>query len=345
MDDRVSRPRIDEIDAKILGILQEDPRTTYLKLAKECHMSIDSVRRRYERLKNEGVVVREIISLHPKAIGIDCMAWLGIITEPGKENEVLEYLNKKPEIGMNFLEIGKYNIRSILSLNHLDDLEPCVDSLKKTPYVKDIEVMLWSDIGKMAYPRNLVIEPFAGTKDDDAPKAVSDLEDVRTSSSTYITQKEKSSPSVSVLKRTMDNTDATILGILSDNARIPFSTIARQIGMSTKTVICRYRKLKENYVAYSTLALNLRKLGYMGYASYNIKVSSKSWVKDVFDKLIEVPNVVVALKLIGPYNINALALFSSPEQLMNTHACISRIPGIERIDQQIGDSLHVWPAR
>lgn len=340
----MNRARIDETDAKIIGILQEDPRTTYLHLAKECCISIDSVRRRYDRLKNEGIVVREIISLHPRAVGIDCMSWLGIITEPGKESEVVESLNKKPEVAMNFIEIGKYNIRSILSLKNLDDLDPFVDSLKKIPCIKDIDVMLWSDIGKMAYPRNLVINPYE-EETDGKTEASSDSEEIKTSSSTYLTQKEKTIPPVNILNRAMDNIDATILGILSTNARIPFSTIAKQIGISTKTVICRYRKLKKDFVAYSTLALNLRKLGYAGYASYNIKVSSKSWVKDVFDRLIEVPNVVVALKLIGPYNINALAPFSNPEQLMRTHESISKIPGIERIDQQIGDSLHVWPAR
>jgi DNA-binding Lrp family transcriptional regulator len=110
-------------------------------------------------------------------------------------------------------------------------------------------------------------------------------------------------------------------------------------------VICRYRKLKKDWVVYTTLAINLRKLGYPGYVSYNIKVSSKSWVKDVFERLIKIPNIIVALKLIGPYNINALAPFSTPEQLMKTHASISEIPGIDRLDQQIGDSMHVWPAR
>jgi len=343
----VSRARVDDIDAKILGLLQEDPRTTYLLLSKECQVSIDSVRRRYERLKSEGVVVREIISLHPKAVGIDCISWLGIITEPGKETEVVESLNKRPEVGMNFIEIGKYNIRSILSLKHLDDLDPFVDSLKKIPYVKDIDVMLWSDIGKMAYPRNLVIESYQASRENETAKTEtdSDPEEIKTSSTTYLVQKEKTVPPVTILSHVLDSTDATILGILSTNARIPFSTIAKQIGISTKTVICRYKKLKKDFVAYSTLALNLRKLGYNGYASYNIKVSSKSWVKDVFDKLIKVPNVVVALKLIGPYNINVLAPFNSPKQLMQTHAGISKIPGIERIDQQIGDSLHVWPAR
>lgn len=325
--------------------MQDDPRTTYLRLSRDCQVSIDSVRRRYERLKNDGVVVREIISLHPRALGIECISWLGIITEPGREAEVVESLNKKPEVGMNFVEIGKYNIRSILSLKHLDDLEPFVDSLKKIPYIKDIDVMLWSDIGKMAYPKNLVIEPFQGGGKDARAKAPSDSEEIKTSSSTYLIQKEKTVPPISILSQQMDTTDATILGILSTNARIPFSTIAKEIGISTKTVICRYKKLTKDFVAYSTLALNLKKLGYTGYASYNIKVSSKSWVRDVFDKLIQVPNVVVALKLIGPYNINALAPFNSPEQLMQTHAGISKIPGIERIYQQIGDSLHVWPAR
>ncbi len=226
----------------------------------------------------------------------------------------------------------------------MDDLNSFVDSLKKIPCVTDIDVMIWSDIGKMAYPRNLVIESYAGCKDD-GPSEPATKEEVQTSSSTHLVQKQKTNPPLNELNHSLDSTDAKILSILTDNARIPFSTIAKQIGISTKTVICRYNKLKKNYVAYSTLALSLLKLGYTGYASYNIKVSSKSWVKDVFDQLIEIPNVVVALKLIGPYNINALAPFSSPEQLMKTHASISKIPGIERIDQQIGDSLHVWPAR
>ena len=87
----------------------------------------------------------------------------------------------------------------------------------------------------------------------------------------------------------------------------------------------------------------MRKIGYLGYVSYHIKVSSKSWIADVFERIIKIPNIIVALKLIGPYDINALAPFSSPEQLMKVHMSISEIPGVERLDQQIGDSMHVWP--
>ena len=339
----LNRPRIDEIDVKIIGILQEDPRTTYLQLSKECQISIDSVRRRYERLRREGVVVTEIIALLPKAMGSECTSWLGIVTQPGKEDEVLENLKKKPEILLNFVEIGKYNIRSILGLRHLEDLASYVDSIKKIPYINDVDVMIWSGIKGMAYPRNLVIEPFSGTKEE----TNNDDVEIRTSSTSLVSDGtiEKANLPLSITCPSMDKIDESILNILIHNARIPFSTISKEVGISTKTVICRYRKLKKEWVAYSTLAINLRSLGYTGYVSYNIKVMPKSWINDVYDKIVKIPNIIAALKLIGPYNINVVAPFSKPEQLMKLHTQISEIPGIERIDQQIGDSMHVWPAR
>jgi DNA-binding Lrp family transcriptional regulator len=340
----VNLPSIDETDVKIIRILQEDPRTTYLKLAKDCGVSIDSVRRRYERLRKEGIVVREIIALHPKAMGLECFSWLGIITQPGKEREVLSHLAKKPEVELNFIEMGKYNIRSLLILKHMTELGPFVDSLKKIPAINDIDVMIWSEIERMAYPGNLIIEPSSGCKEESASKVNDADSEVMTSSTSYVTdEKTDKHVALSAFCPSLDKIDETILNTLSRKARIPFSTIAKQLGISTKTVICRYRKLQKKWVWYTTLCLNLRKLGYSGYVSYNIKVSSKSWVNDVFDQMVKLPNVIVALKLIGPYNINALVPISSPEQLMKIHTRISEIPGIERIDQQIGDSMHVWP--
>lgn len=343
----MSRPNIDETDVKIINILQEDPRTTYLQLAKDCQVSIDSVRRRYERLRKDGIVVSEIISLLPQALGVDCISWLGITTQPGKESEVLESLKAKPEIQANFVEIGKYNIRSILGVKHLNDLAGVVDSIKKIQYINDVDVMIWSDIQSMAYPRNLVIEPFSGSKNGDKSTINQNMLEIKTSSTSSVKFNgvEKANLPLSLTCPDMDKIDETILNVLLHNARIPFSTIAKQLGISTKTAICRYKKLKKNWVAYSTLAINLRKIGYDGYVSYNIKVGPKSWVNEVFDRIVKIPNVIAALKLVGPYNINIVAPFSNPDQLMKLHISISEIPGIARIDQQIGDSMHVWPAR
>ena len=176
--------------------------------------------------KKEDLIVREIISLHPKAVGLNCLSWLWIITQPGKENEVLESLKKKPEISMNFVELGKYNIRSILSLKHMDDLAPFVDSLEKIPNINDIDVMIWSEIEKMAYPRNLVIEAFPGTSNADTSKTDRSMVEDKTSSTSFVNQKqEKSSPFNNKLSPSMDDIDEAILKILSQNARMPFSTM------------------------------------------------------------------------------------------------------------------------
>jgi Lrp/AsnC family transcriptional regulator for asnA, asnC and gidA len=340
----VIRPHIDETDVKILHILQSNPRTTYLQLAQDCKVSIDSVRRRYERLKKEGIVVREIIALQPQAIGLEFLAWLGITTQTGKEKEVLQCIKEKPEIMLNYVEIGEYNIRSLLGLKHLNELSAYVDSLKKIQHVNDIDVMIWSNVQQMSYPRNLVIEPYSGISQENS-KVPQNVTEFKTSSTSFVSAKEKiGTVPLSMLCPSIDKIDEGILNFLSQNARIPFSNIAKQLGISTKTVICRYKKLKTNWVAYTTLSINLLKLGYSGYASYNIKVSSKSWISDVFDKIVQIPNIVAALKIIGPYDINALAPFSSTEQLVKIHRSIAEIPGIDRISQQLGDSLQVWPA-
>lgn len=339
----LNRPRIDAVDVRILHNLLADPRKTYLQLAKDCQTSIDSVRRRYERLKKEGIVLREMISLVPQAFGNECIAWLGIITQPGKENLVLQSLKQRPEIGMNFMEIGKYNIRSVLAVKTHDDIEPCVDSLKKIPYINDIDVMTWTGIKKMAYPENLVIEEFAGSASQENATSASEPK-IWTSSTTLIKEEpKKNEVPFHNLCPSIDLLDERILNILLTNARMPFLHVARQIGISTKTVIHRYRSLKKRWVAYATLSLNLKKLGYSGYGSYNIKVCSKSWVTEVFDEITRVPNVIVALRLIGPYNINVLSPFSAPEKLTETYARISKISGIERVDVQIGNSLDAWP--
>jgi len=304
------------------------------------------VRRRYARLKQEGILVREILALHPKALGTECLAWLGIVTQPGKETEVLRSLKQRPEIGMNFVEIGKYNIRSVLAVRRLDDLEPSVDSLKKIPCVNDIDTMIWSDIQKMTYPGNLVIEPFTGCAADGAKEAGvgATISELRTSSTSFVGDGARAAHlPLSAFCPSIDSIDEKILNLLLTNARVTFSAIAKQVGISPKTVIARYGKLRKKWVAYETLSLNLRKLGYSGYASYHVKVSSKSWVSEVFDRIIKMPNVIAALKLIGSYNINALSPFSTPEQLIQLYSGISQIPGIEKIDTQIGNSMDVWP--
>ena len=62
----------------------------------------------------------------------------------------------------------------------------------------------------------------------------------------------------------MDKIDLYIGKILTGNARMSFTKIAKKLGISTSTVIKRYNRLRKKVLPYSYLTINLKKLGYVG---------------------------------------------------------------------------------
>ena len=243
------RPEIDEIDVKILKLLQADPRTSYSKIAEECKISRDKLRRRYTRLHKVGVVIAELMGFHPKIRGFDCYAWFGIITQSGKEKNVIKTLEDESNIVQIFVEIGKYNIRTLVMLKNIDDLPSFVDSLKKNHYICDIDVMIWTNIEQMAHPTNLVIRPFSTKKDNDESMITKGVK-----ISSKLLQKQNINQynnNCRIKDPKVDLIDKTIMNALSLNARTPFRKIAKQLGISTKTVILRYEKMKNDWIWYS----------------------------------------------------------------------------------------------
>ena len=59
----------DEIDLKLLSILQADPRTTMSELARRVDMSSPAVTERVARLEEDGVIAAYRLDLNPAAFG------------------------------------------------------------------------------------------------------------------------------------------------------------------------------------------------------------------------------------------------------------------------------------
>lgn len=57
--------RLDALDRRLLRAVQEDARQTYAGLARLCHSSPSSVRRRLEALRRSGAIRREIAVVDP----------------------------------------------------------------------------------------------------------------------------------------------------------------------------------------------------------------------------------------------------------------------------------------
>jgi len=141
----------------------------------------------------------------------------------------------------------------------------------------------------------------------------------------------------------VDKIDLAIIERLTKDARMSFRKIAKELGVSPDTVISRYAALQKNGVIRgSTIVINPRKIGYQAMAVFMIDISpahivaSESTPADssfILDKLIDMPNIIVATKTVGDNDLLAIGVSFDFEHLSKVRDDIERIPGVK--DMQI----------
>lgn len=90
---------LDDIDIKILNILQKSGRTKRNKLAEEVGLSIPSVSERLNKLEEKGIIDGYYAKLNKKAFGYDIMAYIVVIMDSSKHyKNLISKVEKIPEI-------------------------------------------------------------------------------------------------------------------------------------------------------------------------------------------------------------------------------------------------------
>lgn len=102
----------------------------------------------------------------------------------------------------------------------------------------------------------------------------------------------------------LDEVDLQILDILIDNAKTPFTEIAKKLLISAGTVHVRVKKMEESgIIKGSTLMLDYNNIGYSFIAYVGIYLSKTSQTRFVLNRLEEIPYVTVAHITTGKFNI------------------------------------------
>lgn len=102
---------IDELDRKILSIITQNARITFKDVADECGVSRAAVHQRVQRMFDLGVIVGSGYQVNPKTLGYQMCVYIGITLEKGSMyKEVIEELNKIPEIVESHFTLGPYTI-------------------------------------------------------------------------------------------------------------------------------------------------------------------------------------------------------------------------------------------
>lgn len=135
----------------------------------------------------------------------------------------------------------------------------------------------------------------------------------------------------------IDNVDLKILALLTEDAKMPYTEVAKKVFVSGGTVHVRMRKMEEmGIVRGTTLRMDYSKMGYDITAFLGIYLEKSSLYDQVIKKLVLISEVVKIHYTTGNYNIFVKLHCKDTRHLKDVlHDKIQQIEGIERTETMI----------
>jgi Lrp/AsnC family transcriptional regulator for asnA, asnC and gidA len=135
----------------------------------------------------------------------------------------------------------------------------------------------------------------------------------------------------------IDKTDIRILEILRDDAKKPFTEVARRVNVSQGTVHVRMTKLEEaGIVEKTTLKLNYGRLGYDITAFIGIFLEKSALYDKVVAKLKEIQEITSIHYTTGNYSMFVKIHCRDTNHLKEVlHDKMQQVDGIERTETMI----------
>ena len=132
----------------------------------------------------------------------------------------------------------------------------------------------------------------------------------------------------------IDNVDLKILALLTEDAKMPYTEVAKKVFVSGGTVHVRMRKLEEmGIVQGTTLKMDYSKMGYDITAFLGIYLEKSSLYDQVIKKLYNIPEIVKVHYTTGNYNIFVKLHCRDTNHLKDVlHDKIQVVEGIERTE-------------
>jgi len=140
----MSIAQIDQLDKKIISMLQKNARIPFLEVARECGVSGAAIHQRVQRLTKMGVVKGAEYMVDPKKIGYHTCAFMGIFLEKASMfNEVVSQLRKIPEITECHYTTGSYSIFIKIYARDNEHLKSVlVDKLQSIPGISRTDTLI-----------------------------------------------------------------------------------------------------------------------------------------------------------------------------------------------------------
>jgi len=126
---------IDELDRKILRLLQKDASLSYEAMGNQVGTSVGTVYNRIKRMKEEKVIRRIVPELDSRMLGFGICSLIELSIEGGHMAEVHGELREKPCICSVFDVTGEYDTTLVAKFRTIDELNTFVKQLASHPHV------------------------------------------------------------------------------------------------------------------------------------------------------------------------------------------------------------------
>ncbi|BAB65482.1 MULTISPECIES: Lrp/AsnC family transcriptional regulator [Sulfolobaceae] len=120
---------LDDIDKKILKILQEDARTPFSKIAKMLNLSESTIHIRIKRLRENGIIKGFYVDVDPEKIGYNVVAFVLIKADPKKYEQILKKIYEFKEVYEIFDVTGEYYALLKVRVKSREELATILDKI------------------------------------------------------------------------------------------------------------------------------------------------------------------------------------------------------------------------
>jgi Lrp/AsnC family transcriptional regulator, leucine-responsive regulatory protein len=133
MNDRV---QLDDVDRRIIALLQEDARRTIVDIATHVNLSPAPVKRRVDRLEQLGVITGYTVTLDHTKLGAEIEAFTEVnFANDADVDDIVVAMAQRPEVREVFTTAGDPDALVRIRVDDVAHLKQVVNQLRRSPSV------------------------------------------------------------------------------------------------------------------------------------------------------------------------------------------------------------------
>ncbi len=125
------RPAIDQIDEKIIRLLQDNARISIKDIAAQVFLSSPAVTARIERLERNGVITGYHAQVDPEALGYRVKAFINLELEPAQKQEFYPFIKNMPYVVECNCVTGEYAMLIEVEFQNTVELDHFINELQR----------------------------------------------------------------------------------------------------------------------------------------------------------------------------------------------------------------------